>query len=442
MNRQSQTLLNTLYLTVLAVAILALYSSWGRPLWLDEYLHFVFGGFDTAGQAWTAVQGSTTNINHGQTGFYMMLDWALLKTFGANLFAMRIPSLISGALLLFSTGLFLRRKNLGTLAITAAFLLLAAQPNLMYFVGEARPYLPLVASSVAALAYFSSTPEQRKTPAMTAFIWITMIWGALMMPYYLLYLPVIATTCYLISSRSTGDNTRIDPRENTRTLSIRNFLTFINLPVQITSLVLGISISALTWLRGSPNFQRDPWLIIRPLVDSLTPLHYLAATAIAILIAVTIWLGRTNPLPALFLFAVMGAMAILFAVLSLLQSYWILPRQFVASQAIMTIAVVWAVSEALKNTPAKPQKFLAAIYAILIILPTSRATVTQIESLRDWENNGFPIAGYPGDAANPFVEIEKANQNVIQGGPVWPSLTSIYDEPRYGPGEDPRTPVE
>ena len=419
------TLKSKLALTLLGVVVLALYSSWGRPLWLDEYLHFVFGGFANWGDAWVAVQGSTTNINHGQTGFYLMLDWALLKAFGANLFVMRLPSLLSGALLLFSAALFLRRKNLGAVAIASTFLLLTAQPNLMYFVGEARPYMPMAASAVAALAYFSSTNLQRKTLGMQVFIWITMIWGALMMPYYLLYLPVIATTCFLVSER---------PK------NFKNYLRFINIPVQVTSLILGIAISSMTWLRGGPRFERDPWLIIRPLVDSLGTVHYLAAIAGLVLLAITIWLGKTNPIPAMFLFVVMGAMAAVFAALSLAQSYWILPRQFVASQAIMTIAVVWAVGEALKRIPKKPQAILAVIYAVIIIIPTTRATVNQVESLRDWENNGFPVAGNPGDSANPYIDVGPANQNVIEGGPVWPELTSIYDGPKYGPGEDPTQP--
>ena len=290
-------------LTVLGIAILALYSSWDRPLWIDEYLHFVFGGFASWGEAWAAVQSSTTNINHGQTGFYFMLDYGLLQVFGANLFALRLPSLISGALLLFSVALFLRRKNLGAVAIGAAFLLLAAQPNLMYFVGEARPYLPMVASAVAALAYFSSTAEQRKTTPMKVFIWTTMVWGALMMPYYLLYLPVIATTCFVLA---------------VRTWNFTEFRKFINLPLQITSVVVGVSIGALTWLRGSPNFQRDPWLIIRPLVDSLTIWHYLAAIAVLILFIITIRLGRTDARGPILLFVVMGGMAVVFAVLILM----------------------------------------------------------------------------------------------------------------------------
>lgn len=414
-----------LALTVLGLAILALYSSWGRPLWLDEYLHFVFGGFANWSDAWAAVQSSTTNINHGQTGFYIMLDYGLLQLFGANLFALRLPSLISGALLLFSVALFLRRKNLGVVAIAAAFLLLAAQPNLMYFVGEARPYLPMAASAVAALAYFSSSTEQRETTRMRVFIWSTMVWGALMMPYYLLYLPVIATTCFVIA------------RLPWTVVELRKF---INLPLQITSVAIGVGIGALTWLRGSPNFQRDPWLIIRPLVDSLAPWHYLAGAAVLILFIVTIRLGQTNVRGPLLLFVAMGGMAVVFSVLSLAQSYWILPRQFIASQAIMTAAVVWGIGLALKATAGKEQKILATIYAIAIILGFTRAAVDQVQSLRDWENNGFPIAGNPGDADVQQIDVGPANQNVLEGGPVRPELSVFYNVPRFKPGEEPAQP--
>jgi len=412
-------------LAVLGLAILALYSSWGRPLWLDEYLHFVFGGFDTASEAWSAVQGSTTNINHGQTGFYMMLDWGLLKAFGANLFALRLPSMLSGALLLFSVGLFLRRKNLGAIAIGAAFLLLAAQPNLMYFTGEARPYMPLVASSMAALAYFSSSSEQRATTPMKIFIWTTMVWGALMMPYYLVYLPVIALTCFVIARLP---------------WSFTEFRKLINLPLQITSVALGVTIGALTWLRGGPNFQRDPWLILRPLFDSLTLPHYIAAIALLILFMVTIRLGRNNVRGPILLFLAMGIMAVLFAVLSLVQSYWILPRQFIASQAIMTVAVVWGIGQALKATPRKEQKILASVYAVLIVFAFTRVAVDQVQNLRDWENNGFPVAGNPGDADFQGIDVGPANQNVIDGGPVLPELAAFYDQPRYKPGEEPIRP--
>ena len=419
-------------LAVLGLIILALYSSWGRPLWLDEYLHFVFGGFDTASEAWSAVQSSTTNINHGQTGFYMMLDWGLLKAFGANLFAMRLPSLLSGALLLFPVALFLRRKNLGAMAIGAAFLLLAAQPNMMYFVGEARPYMPMAASSMAALAYFSSTTEQRETKGMQAFIWITMVWGALMMPYYVIYLPVIAITGYLIS---------------TRDFRLKAFINFINLPVQVTSLILGIVIGSLTWLRGSPTFSRDPWLIIRPLMDSVTAPQVIGLIFLGALIVFTLWQGLVHATDrarlerqlaaATLLVLVMIAMSILFAALSLSQSYWILPRQFIASQAIITVAVVWMLASALLANPKRYKVAVSTLFAIGVLAAAGRASINQVDSLADWENNGYPVEGNPGDQGFRGMDVAAANQNVIDGGAVRPEFTVIYDGPRYGPGEDP-----
>ena len=420
-------------LTLLAIGILALYSSWGRPLWLDEYLHFVFGGFDSIGDAWAAVQTSTTNINHGQTGFYMMLDFALLKTFGANLFMMRLPSLLSGALLLFSAALFLRRKNLGVVAIAAAFLLLLAQPNLMYFAGEARPYMPMVASSMAALAYYSTSMHTRATTGMRVLGWGSMIWGALMMPYYVLYLPVIALTALLIA-KVNGERP--------------NFIKFINLPLQITSVILGTGISALTWLRGSPSFQRDPWLNIRPLLDSLTAPQLIGLIFIGALIVFTLWQGlihSTNRaklekqlVSSALLILVMIAMSILFAALSLSQSYWILPRQFVASQAIITVAIIWMLASAVRANPHKYKTALSVFFAVAIALVASRATINQIDSLRDWGNNGYPIEGKPGDAQFQIIDVGPANQNVLDGGPILEIFTKIYDIPRYGPGEEPQ----
>ena len=432
MNIKTVTTRDKVLLTLLALVILALYSSWGRPLWLDEYLHFVFGGFDSIGDAWAAVQTSTTNVNHGQTGFYLMLDFALLKTFGANLFMMRLPSLLSAALLLFSAALFLRRKHFGAIAIATAFLLLLAQPNLMYFTGEARPYMPMAASGMAALAYFSTHMNTRSTTGMRILIWGSMIWGALMMPYYLLYLPVIALTSFMIA-RVGGEKPE--------------FWKFINLPLHISSVILGTAISALTWLRGSPEFSRDPWLTIRPIVDSLTAPQLVGIIFLGALIVFTLWQGlihSTNRatlerqlVSATLLILVMIAVSILFAALSLAQSYWILPRQFIASQAIITVAVVWMLGSALLANPRRYKSTISAIFAVGISLGAARATISQLESLRDWENNGYPLEGNPGDGAFIGIEVGPANQNVVDGGAVRPGFTVFYNSPRYVPGEDP-----
>ena len=38
---------------------------------------------------------------------------------------------------------------------------------------------------------------------------------------------------------------------------------------------------------------------------------------------------------------------------------------------------------------------------------------------------------------NAFAEVAPANQNVLEGGPIWPELASIYDESRILPNEIP-----
>ena len=136
--------------------------------------------------------------------------------------------------------------------------------------------MPMAASGMAALAYFSTHMNTRSTTGMRVLIWGSMIWGALMMPYYLLYLPVIALTAFLIA-RVSGEKPE--------------FWKFINLPLHITSVILGTAISAFTWLRGSPEFSRDPWLTIRPLVDSLTAPQLIGIIFLGALIVFTLWQG-------------------------------------------------------------------------------------------------------------------------------------------------------
>ncbi len=252
------------------------------------------------------------------------------------------------------------------------------------------------------------------------------------MPYYVLYLPVITLTAYLIA-KVNGEKPQ--------------FTKFINLPLQITSVILGTGISSVTWLRGSPNFGRDPWLTIRPIMDSLTAPQLMGIIFIGALVVFTLWQGLIHAadraklekqlVASSLLILVMIAMSILFAALSLSQSYWILPRQFVASQAIITVAVVWMLGSALLANPRRYKTAIAALFAIGITLAAARATVNQINSLRDWESHGFPVPGKPEDAVFHQIDVGPANQNAIDGGPVRPEFTVIYDSPRYGPGEDP-----
>jgi hypothetical protein len=83
----------------LSVLVVLVYGSFGSPIWIDEFLHFALGAFPTTGDAWRALSPTLPTFNHGQTAAYMLLDSALLRAFGADLVALRAPSLVSGLLL-------------------------------------------------------------------------------------------------------------------------------------------------------------------------------------------------------------------------------------------------------------------------------------------------------------------------------------------------------
>jgi hypothetical protein len=423
-----------IWLTLLGIVILALYSSWGRPLWLDEYLHFSFGGFATPGEAWSAVQSSTVGINHGQTGFYIMIDYFTLKLTGANLFAMRLPSILSGALLLYATAVFLRTKRIGTIGITASFLLLASQPNLMYYVGEARPYMPLAASSVGVLAYYSMSSDDRKHTSARLLAWFSVIWGSLMMPYFLLYLPALIITTYAI-----------DCIVNRRKPGVQSALAFMNIPLVITGFVLGLGISSMTWLRGSPKFDRDPWLYVRPLFDQHNTWVIAILIVASVIILLTVALGllqgnsetRRTVLAAAILIGVVAVLALLLALASYAQNYWILPRQFVASQAIFDAALIWLLAMTIAAIRRPAKTILAVVLLIAVAFGAARAAISQIHQIADWAATGIPGSDAKPGTGNAFQEVAPANQNVLEGGPVWPELATIYDRSRILPNEIP-----
>ena len=150
-------------LWVLGAVILFLYSGIWRPIWFDEFLHFAMGGM-TWEYALKTVDYTTIEVNHGQTGVYMLLDWLLLQAFGASAVALRLPSLLAAALLLAAAVTFLRRRGFGYGWQYLVLLALAAHTALIWFTGEARPYMPLAAAGVAVLAYYQYDASSRRRP--------------------------------------------------------------------------------------------------------------------------------------------------------------------------------------------------------------------------------------------------------------------------------------
>src|SRR2546422_6396386 len=88
------------FLIAFSIVCLGLSLQPGKALVIDEFLHFAVGAYESTSEAWDIVRASIAGgINHGQTGAYMMVDYWLLRAFGANLFWLRFPSLLAGLLL-------------------------------------------------------------------------------------------------------------------------------------------------------------------------------------------------------------------------------------------------------------------------------------------------------------------------------------------------------
>jgi hypothetical protein len=93
---------------------------------------------------------------------YMLVDFWLLKLFGASSFALRLPSLLSAVWLLVCATMVLGSRGLGNMWKLALILALLAQTSLMNFAAEARPYMPLAAATMGTLTYYAAPIERRR----------------------------------------------------------------------------------------------------------------------------------------------------------------------------------------------------------------------------------------------------------------------------------------
>ena len=103
MSTNSLTRLDYLWMSgllLLCLTMILLYGPFGRPIWIDEFLHFAVGSHNSTREVWETIRRTTVEVNHGQTGFYILLDYWLMKLFGANLLALRVPSILSGGVYL------------------------------------------------------------------------------------------------------------------------------------------------------------------------------------------------------------------------------------------------------------------------------------------------------------------------------------------------------
>ena len=430
---------------MLVICMLVLFGSWGKPIWIDEFVHFAIGAQHSTVEALEAIYLTTAKLNHGQTGFYILLDYWLLKIFGANLWALRLPSLLSALWVLLSGILLLRTRGFGWSWLYLLVLSAMGQSTFISFAAEARTYMPLAAASAGTLAYYMIPIDARRQPLITLFGWASVFWGVLMHPYFSIYWAAIWLYSYWYQCW-----------QNNLTFGFRTAFTHVNLKLSILGTFVFFLLGSLTWMKRRADLGFDPFRYIS--IDIYIPVflnhsHFefvrplggvIIAGGTTLLVLTFAFLGQSTKenlrslVPASALIVVAMLLSIVLSLISFFSDYWILQRQWLASMGLVTIGVVWLIAEASRIAYRTRPIIATAIYpafllyVVIMLLPGIWGSYQRLDSY--WKS----VAAYAGKDLSPQVPEEPlrgnaawvaaAKENLKAGGEVWPVFKSFYDQ--------------
>lgn len=444
-SRRQQSLTAIAYF-VLALALLVLYSSANRPIWFDEMVTFTISGLPTIGEVLRQIYLTAPNLNQGTTGAYLVAEYVSVSAFGARWWSMRLPSLIAAAWALAALYVFLRAKRVHPIVIVATPILALAYPTLWYYAGEARTYMPLVAAVLGVLAYYSLSERQRQSAWGRTLGWGSVIIGVLFHPYFLLYWPALAVFC--VWQMAWIQSKRID---------VRMLLCLANPALVAVGLALGLTIGALTWMRGNIE-QPVPWnqWLGSPLPkELLTTLFWpfmesgwLGVASAAILgtlalLNVASRLPRNQSLlPPMILLALAILLSLVVTAASVLADFWVFPRQWIASQAIVLATIPWIASMVISSGPTgiRTPWLPVAVAAGLLIPTMATTTVWKVSQLRQWNvlaefsiyralnEQQFAALLDFGEFPRDRVWMQFSQANLLNGGQAWETLGRYYTD--------------
>jgi MFS family permease len=445
--------LGNFVLVFMSVGIVILYSSYQRPLWTDELQHFYLYGSSNYPRSEAALLegslGIVAPVLDGQAAawyssswFYMLVNFLSLDVSGASSVALRLPSLISGALICLFAAWFLRNQKLSFIWQLAALLALAAQSYAMYFVGEARPYIPLAATVLGTALYFSVQPNRRRIWPVAVTGWVCVIFGVLNHAYFVGYAIAFALFFYFAGIYTA----RQAPtwRELWRSSS----------PVMVSvAIALAVLIRVPSSLRVPRLEYEDQWVYMRanggflrvfsdnhlqflPLPQNVAVLFVIGAlgTVLALFI-LSLWRYRelaSLVVPAAFVLLSLALSAGI-SLGSLIGGYEILNRQWIASLVLVPVGAMWVFGNAailLKSVNEWLSTILTVVVVVVLTAMSFYRLTGQIDALQNYseiaQDYRTKWSGTTAeDASILFEEIgwETANVNIYLGGPVW-SVTS------------------
>jgi len=428
-------------LIFLSIGVVALYSSWRRPIWTDEALHFVWGANPIGLEAIQGIIQSTKSINHGQTGIYIVINHLTLNATGADLVALRAPSLLAGLLLLLLAALFLRALQFGWLWQVLSILAMGSMSYVMYFAGEARPYLPLATATVGTLCYYSCraiTLGAPSSPLMTCVGWASVLLGISFHPYFIGYWLALLILTYAWSCQA----------DLSRLTTVRFFVRFINPKLCLSGSLLLLAVGFQSWIRGQPSFDLNPFeyqarenlprIFLDAHFNFVWPYKVFAYAFVATLITVLVLLmisKARNPLITplwmpISLIVLAGVITLGLSIVSYLTDYWILSRQWIASMALIPIAYVWFFAILSRQLMQSRQRaistFIFGLATVPVVLAFGERVGTQLDRLREYSAQFSEIEVPIGELTDAkkqqlWAELgwDATNVNVKVGGPVW-----------------------
>ena len=432
-------------LGLLSCALIVAFASIGRPLWIDEFGHFAFGGFRSTVSAWHAIRHSIDSINFGQTGIYMLLDYWLLKGFGANALALRLPSILSAGLMLWGGLEFFQKRRYQAIWQFSLIVCYLGQATLMYYAGEARPYMPLAGASAGAFTYYILIPEERRSWSVLTLGWLSILWGAAIHPYFAFYWLSLCTFGYFIAVY-----------ERRTKLSWKAAILHVNIPLSIVGSVIYFGIASVTWLAYPPKLSLNPfqWVPQTKLYETFVEtshFQFLGKLGSSwMLFTIAIFLVHfclnsnakkfSGPLiPPCLLMWIAMLLSVYVSSESFVHHYWILPRQWVASLALIPIAFIWSCAELtdmISRIYTDARWLIPALCLWLIANCAYPQAVSQshaflVNILNRSSSGEFvppPGSALPKDNGE-WVAL--ANRNVASGGPV-SEVFRYYYQPKSG----------
>lgn len=411
--------------------------------------------------ALNAIWNSTGDgVNWGQTGTYFLFNHFSGSLFGANLWALRVPSIAAGSLLMLSAVWFMRCRGFTRGWQLLIIIVFGAQPHLMHYIGEARPYMPMVAAAVATLAFYTTSLEARQKFVAKIIGFAGLLVGAAFHPYWLPFTTFAILFGYWVTRRHSSEKSDWHLKE------------FLALPLLLPASVIYVISGALTWMKAQRSFQFDPFgplggpiralraflsqhfstLRIPGLTiydaDQLQPVipgeyaEYVLRLPTVLLIALLLTLMLVNVRfrrgliePVVLLSAGVFSSLVL-AGLSYSRDYWVFPRQWLAGIALVSLSLTWALAKAWEVANVGNTRWLQrslGAFAVLIGLlgaETLHDSISKVAGHRDRMAQYVLEIAEPGELVKSSLEMGDpsfaANVNVARGGPIWPEHGLYY----------------